>query len=230
MSETLRFVSNDLQIMALSFMAVVYILRIRWFLHFQAGRERQEKTGLPDTSSFKGVVYSWGNIGMPWAMESTRREIFFYCQFVIFHLAVAGSIAMSFIIPYAPLVMKSAVVVRTLQVIFGAAVGIGCYRLGRRLRHPVMRLISTPDDIFSLLLLTVWLFVSMLAAPNHPEQGEGVLITYFVMTAFFLVYVPFSKISHYLYYPFTRYYFGKSMGYRGVYPVKRGARQNPAKS
>jgi hypothetical protein len=42
------------------------------------------------------------------------------------------------------------------------------------------------------------------------------------------VYVPFSKISHYLYYPFTRYYFGKSMGYRGVYPLKRSSPANRA--
>jgi hypothetical protein len=42
------------------------------------------------------------------------------------------------------------------------------------------------------------------------------------MTAFFLIYVPFSKISHYLYYPFTRYYLGKSLGYRGVFPIRRG--------
>jgi hypothetical protein len=166
---------------------------------------------------------------MPWAMESTRQQIFFYLQFVIFHLAVAASIAMSFIIPYAPSLLEPSFVLRGLQGLFAAACSIGCYRLYRRLSKPAMRLISTPDDIFSLMLLTVWLFVSILAAPNRPDQGEGPLITYFIMTAFFLVYVPFSKISHYLYYPFTRYYFGKSMGYRGVYPVKRGPQPKPTK-
>ena len=30
MSETLRFVSDDLQLMALGFMAIVYALRLRW--------------------------------------------------------------------------------------------------------------------------------------------------------------------------------------------------------
>jgi hypothetical protein len=33
--------------------------------------------------------------------------------------------------------------------------------------------------------------------------------------------VPFSKISHYLYYPFTRYYLGKTLGRRGVYPMRK---------
>jgi nitrate reductase gamma subunit len=97
------------------------------------------------------------------------------------------------------------------------------------LSDPFLRQISTPDDYFSLILLTVWLFVSIWAVPNRPDQGEGPLLTYFIMTAFFLVYVPFSKISHYLYYPFTRYYFGKSMGYRGVYPIKRGPQPKSTK-
>jgi len=221
MSETLRFVSDDLQLMALSFMALVYILRIRWLLKFKASRERQAPSGSVNTSSFKGIIYSWANIAMPWSMESTRRMVFFYAQFVIFHLAVAANIGMSFVIPYAPTLMKPMVVVRLLQLLFAAAFLIGCYRLYRRLSSPAIRLISTPDDVFSLALLTVWSLLSFFAAPNRPDLDEGPLLAYFVMTAFFLIYVPFSKISHYLYYPFTRFYFGRTMGHRGVYPLRR---------
>ena len=93
----------------------------------------------------------------------------------------------------------------------------------RRIGSRYMRAISSPDDYFSLALLMVWLFFAVLAAPNDTTQGEWHVLTFFILTAFFLVYVPFSKISHYLYYPFTRYYFGKTMGYRGVYPVRRGS-------
>jgi len=229
MSETLRFVSDELQLVALGFMAVVYFFRIRWLLRFPAGRERQAPSGSPHTSSSKGIIYSWANIAMPWSMESSRKEFFFYAQFVVFHLAVAANIIMSFIIPYAPSLMKPMAVVRGLQILFALGCMIGCYRLYRRLSNPYIRQISSPDDFFSLILLTVWMFVSIWAAPNHPEHGEGALVAYFIMTAFFLVYVPFSKISHYLYYPFTRYYFGKTMGYRGVYPIKRGPDPKPTK-
>jgi nitrate reductase gamma subunit len=221
MSETLRFVSDDLQLMALSFMAIVYIFRIRWLLKFKASGERQAPSGDAGASSFRGIVYSWANIAMPWSMESTRHMSFFYLQFLVFHLAVAANIGMSFVIPYAPGLMKPLIVVRLLQILLAAACAIGCYRMYRRLSNPAIRLISTPDDFFSLALLTVWSFVSIFAAPNRPDLGEGPLMAYFIMTAFFLVYVPFSKISHYLYYPFTRFYFGRTMGHRGVYPVKR---------
>lgn len=229
MSETLRFVSDDLQLMALGFMAVVYILRIRWLLTFKASRDRQAKSENVNASSLKGIVYSWANVAMPWSMESTRQMSFFYIQFVIFHAAVAANIGMSFVIPYAPGLMKPMIVVRFLQILFASACAIGCYRLYRRLTNPAIRLISTPDDFFSLVLLTVWLFASIFAAPNRPDLGEGSLMVYFIMTAFFLVYVPFSKISHYLYYPFTRFYFGRTMGYRGVYPIKRVFQTKSAK-
>jgi hypothetical protein len=47
------------------------------------------------------------------------------------------------------------------------------------------------------------------------------MIAFFILTAFFLVVVPFSKISHYLYYPFTRIILGRTLGRRGVLPVRR---------
>ncbi|MEK7407389.1 MAG: hypothetical protein AAB225_20120 [Acidobacteriota bacterium] len=227
LSPLLAFVQDQLQIAALLFMAVVYALKIRWIFRFPAARDRQERTGDPATSARKGAAYSLVNVAMPWAMPSTRQHLLFYTQFVIFHLAVAASITMSFLIPYAPETIASSAAVRLLQALFAAAVLVGLWRLIRRVRDPYIRAISTPDDYFSLSLLIVWFGFSILAAPNQPQEGEWPLMVYFVLTAFFLVYVPFSKISHYLYYPFARWYLGKTLGYRGVYPVKRGG-ETPA--
>ena len=50
--------------------------------------------------------------------------------------------------------------------------------------------------------------------------SETLLIFYLYLTSFFLLYVPFSKISHYIYWPFIRFYIGKHFGHRGVYPPK----------
>ena len=207
---------------ALVFMAVVYTLRVRWLLLFKAGRERQAATGSPSTTRTKGIIYSWANIAMPWSMESTRTKAFLYLQFVLFHLGVAVAILLSFLIPYAPEALKSNAVLGSLRFLIGAAFIVSLIRLSRRISQKNMRAISSPDDYFSLVMLAVWLFFALMSVPNQPEQGEGVYLTYFFMTAFFLIYVPFSKISHYLYYPFTRYYFGKTMGHRGVYPIKSG--------
>lgn len=221
MSGFLYFSEHTLQEAALAIMAIVYTCRIIWFLRFNAGKERQGQTGSAQTTPTKGFIYSWANIAMPWAMESTRTKKFLYAQFVVFHLGVVAAIALSFIIPYGPAILEKAVVVLLFQLVIGAACLVGVLRFIRRVSDPYMRAISSPDDYFSLILLTVWFFFGVLAAPNNLAYGEWHLLTFFLLTAFFLIYVPFSKISHYLYYPFTRYYFGKSMGYRGVYPIKR---------
>jgi hypothetical protein len=221
-SPLLAFVQDELQIGALLFMALVYALKIRWIFSFPAARDRQAPGGNPATGPWKGGVYSLLSIAMPWTMASTRRHALYYAQFVVFHLAVAASIAMSFLIPYAPETIASPAAIRLLQALFGAAMVVGVWRLVRRIRNPYMRAISSPDDYVSLALLIVWFGFSILAAPNRPQEGEWPLLGYFLLTAFFLVYVPFSKISHYLYYPFARWYLGKTLGYRGVYPVKRG--------
>ena len=221
MSQLLHFCEHTLQEVALGFMALVYITRVVWFLRFKPAGERQAPTGSSDTTRARGILYSWANVAMPWAMESTRRKPFLYIQFVLFHIGVTAAIALSFIIPYAPGLLQYTALVWCFQISIGAAFVVGVVRLIRRFGSRYMRAISSPDDFFSLVLLTVWFLFAVLAAPNRTDGGEWHLLTYFFLTAFFLVYVPFSKISHYLYYPFTRYYLGKSLGYRGVYPIQR---------
>jgi nitrate reductase gamma subunit len=208
-------------------MVLVYITRLIWLFRWKGGKERQPSTnkqGPPDITRRRGILYSWGIIGMPWSMESSRKKLFLYGQFTLFHLGVVAGITLAFTISLVPAVLENTWVVTLLRVFLGTAFVIGVMRIIRRITTPVMRAISSPDDHFSLWLLTVWFFFGFLAAPNSTANGEWHLITFLLLTAFFLVYVPFSKISHYLYYPFTRYWFGKTMGYRGVYPLKRGAK------
>ena len=221
-SPLLHFAEDRLQIAALSFMAMVYALKVGWILRFPAARDRQARTGHGHTNPRKGALYSLGAIALPWTVLSTRQHPFFWAQFALFHVGVAVSIAMSFGIPYAPELITSPAAVLGLQLIFAVAFVIGLGRLIRRIVNPYVRAISSPDDYFCLTLLVVWFGFSFLAAPHDRERSEWPLLGYFFLTAFFLVYVPFSKISHYLYYPFARWYLGKTLGHRGVYPIERG--------
>jgi nitrate reductase gamma subunit len=222
MSGFLHFCEHQLQEGALVVMGLVYTARIIWLLRFKAGGDRQAPTGSQGMTPIKGILYSWANVAMPWAMESTRKRYLLYIQFVIFHIGVTAAIGLSFIIPYLPRLLDSTILVLFLQVVIGAAFVVGVVRIIRRVGSPYMRAISSPDDYFSLLLLTAWFFSAVLAVPNDASGGEGHLLSFFILTAFFLIYVPFSKISHYLYYPFTRYYLGKTLGHRGVIPSQRG--------
>ncbi|HUT54470.1 MAG TPA: hypothetical protein VM658_13860 [bacterium] len=218
-SPLLRFSEDKLQIIALLFMAAVYVIKVKWILKFTAGKERQKTTSTGRTDARKGAYYSLFNIFMPWTMSSYRQHPLFYLQFGVFHTAVAVSIAMSVAMPYFPGLIANHYLVLLMQALFGAAFLIGLGRLIRRIASPYMRAISSPDDYFSLWLLTVWFAFAFMAAPNRPELTELWLTGYFLLTALFLFYVPFSKISHYIFYPFTRWYLGKTLGHRGVYPI-----------
>ena len=220
MSELLHLSEHRVQEVALAFMAVVYVIRVVWITRWRAAKDRQPPAPGHRTSPAKGSAYSLANIAMPWAMESTRRNPWFYLQFAAFHLGVTANIALSFIIPYAPHWLDRAGFVWFLQAVIGSAFLVGCARLWRRATKPYVKAISTPDDYFSLGLLTVWFLLGVLAAPNSTARGEWHLVAYFLVTAFFLVYVPFSKISHYLYYPFSRFYLGRTLGHRGVFPLE----------
>jgi nitrate reductase gamma subunit len=144
---------------------------------------------------------------------------------VVFHLGVVAAITMSFVIADFPGLMNTPAVVLAFQILIWGACAVGVMRIIRRVGSKYMRAISSPDDYFSLVLLTIWFAVAALAAPfgvpEHQAVGTTLLITYYSVQTFFLLYVPFSKISHYLYYPFTRYYLGKTLGRRGVYPMER---------
>jgi nitrate reductase gamma subunit len=222
-SEQLRF-AHTLHWWALGFMALVYTIRVTWFVQrFKAGGERQAATGVPGrTTPKKGILHSWANVATPWAMESSRTQPFFYVQFVAFHLGVTAAILLLFVIPLAPGWLENPAVVLAFRIPIGAAFLVALGRIVRRFGDKYIRAISTPDDYFSLILLTVWFLFAFLAVPNSTASGEWHLLGYSYLATFFLVYVPFSKISHYLYYPFTRYYLGKSLGYRGVFPIQRG--------
>ena len=212
MSDFLYILENEVQIAALSFLGVVYVIRVIWLYRFRSQRERTYPAG----SAQSGIIRSLMNIAMPWAMESIRKKPGFYLQFVIFHLGVAAAISATFIIPYWPQFFESKAYVILFQVIVGAAFLVGIIRLVRRITNPAVRLISTADDYFSIILMTVYFAVAVLAIPNTYEKSEWPLILFFALTAFFLIYVPFSKIGHYLYYPFTRFFIGRTMGHRGV--------------
>ncbi len=211
---------------ALVVMAVVYSLRLWWLFRFKAGKDNSPPTAPQRTTAEKGARYSLFNVAMPWAMESTRNGFVFYLTFVVFHLGVAAGIGVAFLSTiYRPL-FEIPVVSYPVAALIGGAFLVAVYRIFRRLLRPVMRLISTPDDYFSLIMLTTWFALGVPTTAHLAKctifASENYLVAYLLLTSFFLLYVPFSKISHYLYYPFTRWWLGRALGHRGTMPLVKG--------
>jgi nitrate reductase gamma subunit len=226
MSQSTLHTAEIVHWIALAVMVVVYTMRIMWLLSFKKGKDRSSPGGEGRTSAQEGAYYSLFNIAMPWSMESTRRGLFFYLTFAIFHLGVTCGIALAFISTLAPEFVAHRVVATVFGAFIAGAFLVGIGRLIRRLTVPHMRLISTVDDYFSLIMLICWFGLGTVTQASiagvEGFANLGYLVVYLYLTSFFLLYVPFSKISHYLYYPFTRWWIGKALGHRGSLPVARG--------
>ena len=119
--------------------------------------------------------------------------------------------------PAFPAIFDQYVVSISYRILCALAVLAGLARWLRRILNPAMRTISTPDDHFSLLLLNGWYISGIFAAPM---RSESAVASFYLLAAFLHLYVPFSKIAHYIFWPFSRYYIGKHLGHRGVYPRK----------
>ena len=129
----------------------------------------------------------------------------------VFHVGVAVMIAMSFVISLAPQwltppVTTAVIVTQVLALI------AGIIRLVTRVRDPKMRAISSPDDYFALVYANL-LFITCIPATLHLPVWTEI---FFVLVAIIIAIVPFTKISHYIYYPFARYFYGAYLGRRGI--------------
>ena len=173
---------NRLQIGALLFMAVVYTLKDPVDFEIPRGPGPPGRAGDPGPMVRKGrsIRSSTSPCHGRWPAPASIRS--FTRSSSIFHIGVATSILMSFLIPYAPGLIASGIAIVAMQAIFAAAFLVGMVRMVRRVCDPYIRSISTPDDYFSLALLIVWLAFSFLAAPN--QKGEFVLLALFLPDGF----------------------------------------------
>lgn len=212
-SHALYLLQEPVQYIALSFMALMYIIKIRQMLKKPIPPEKAELKG----DRVAGALESLTNVLKPWSMESTRKNPFFYVEFIVFHIAVALTIGATFFIPLAPSLMTPAVS-KVFMLFMALAFLIGLRRIYRRLTVPEIKIISSPDDYFAICLMTVFFAVGFVAMWMWIDGSTDTswMWVFFLLTTFFLLYVPFSKISHYILYPFGRVNFGRTFGGRGV--------------
>lgn len=209
MSEsTLHFIEYELQAIALIWMGVIYTIKAIQLSRLPMPWERGEKAGKPGM----GVLKSYGSIFLPWSMESSRKHGWRWMAFGVYHIGALVAIINTFTSPFFPQIMTENVKL-LFVVLIAPSVLVGLFKLVQRLIKPELRHISTFDDFFSLVSLEFFLFFAVMAlAVNTPFWSTW----YYLITAFFLFYVPFSKISHYIYFFFAHALTGWRYGWRGI--------------
>ncbi len=198
---------------ALAFTVLAYLIKIRLLLKLPTVVDSTPPRG----NEIQGIRYAYLTLAMPRAVESQRRDWSSYFEFAGLHIAIAFNLGVAVAFPFLHEAMRKPSVIFTLQWILTLGAGIGIIRLANRLTRSEMRAISSLDDYFCLSMLTIWMLAGI---PAFSQESEAGLLAFYLLATVFLMYMPFSKISHFVYWAFLRYYLGKHFGHRGVYPRK----------
>jgi len=159
----------------------------------------------------KGLAYAFTLGMMPWAKESTRIHAVAYVRGIGFHVGIFAGLGALLISPFWDLLPAFLRTVLAIGLGLGALLGAagGVMRIAER--H--LRQISTADDHFAVWLVTAFLTVAALAVWN-----AAFVVPMYLVAALMLFYIPLGKIRHCIYFFFSRRFFGKFVGRRGVLP------------
>jgi len=208
-----HFAEYELQIIALAWLCLLYVIKIFQLSRLPMLRENAPRKG----SAIAGALRSYSSMFMPWSMESSRKHLYRWVEFGAYHVGAGIAILNTFTSPFAPGIMTEPVR-WAFAILIAPAFFFGLVKLARRITRPEIRLISTPDDYFALASVEVYFFTAIMALLINNPLWRTI---YFLITAAFLFYVPFSKISHYVYFFFAALFTGSRYGWRGVRPPVR---------
>ena len=88
--------------------------------------------------------------------------------------------------------------------------------LGRRLRHPVLKMLSNFDDYFSWFITTMPVITGLLAVAHLGARYETLLAIHILSFEAFLIWFPFGKLMHSIIVFGSRYTTGVTFTRRGA--------------
>lgn len=157
----------------------------------------------------QGILYAF-TLGMtPWEKESTRIHWIAYLRGIFFHVGIFTGLLVLLVSPWLSAIPGwitwSAVGLTGIGAVFGFT---GIYM---RLHGENERLLSLPDDYASVALTSLFTALAGLTL-----LVPAILPVLYLVTAFMLIYIPFSKIRHCVYFFYAKFFFGRHFGHRGV--------------
>jgi hypothetical protein len=198
-------ITRILAIIGLGVCALGIALRIRNIMNRPYRRELSKARG----KARRGVLYAF-TLGMaPWEKESTRRHWISYLRGILYHLGIFMAFAVLFASPWLSAIPQPILWLAILVAGVGAVFGFAGILM--RLTDENARVLSVPDDYLSVFLSSLFVTLAFftLLAP-------WVLPVFYLVAAVMLVYIPYGKIRHCVYFFYSKFFFGLSYGRRGV--------------
>jgi len=189
--------------------AVIFIIGLIIVLVTAQRRRYPSEIAPIKKSPAMGVLYAF-TLGMaPWAKESARLHWVAYLRGIIIHAGIF--IGAAFLIATPWLTLMPIWLRLFFACLFGVGALLGVAGFWLRLHDPTMHILSTPDDYFSLALVTLFL-----AAGSAVAAVPSLLPAFWVISGVTLAYTPFGKMKHSIYFAYERVILGQFFGRRGV--------------
>jgi len=198
-------ITRAVAIVALIVSIVGIAFRLQEILH----RPKKRDLSRPRGDVWQSLLYAF-TLGMaPWEKESTRMHWVAYVRGILFHVGVFMALAVFFVSPWLaaiPVILSGSAMLVTAV---GAVAGFA--GIWMRLAEDNLRALSLPDDYFSVFLTSLFTALAVVVL-----LWPVTLPLFYLAAAAVLVYIPFSKIRHCVYFFYSKFFFGQSFGHRGV--------------
>ena len=195
--------------LALGFLGI--LMRINTIMNRPFKEDLARKRGL----SGRGILFAF-TLGMaPWEKESTRIHWIAYLRGIFFHVGIFMAFGVLLASPWLEVLPGWLVWIGIAVTGFGAFFGFA--GIFMRLAGPNERALSLPDDYASVFLTSLFItlaFATLLA--------PALLPAFYVVTGIMGAYIPLSKIRHCVYFFYSKFFFGKGFGHRGVIGQPKG--------
>ena len=158
----------------------------------------------------RGVLYNFTVALLPSHKESARLHPAEFIAGVLLHVGVLAALAEILVLP-----VSADFALIGLRVLAGLGAVAALVLLVRRVRSPLLRALSSPDDYVAVLATG-----GLLVLAAFPALASGALLRAYATLLF--VYLPLGKLRHAVFFFVARADYGWRLGYRGVYPPARG--------
>jgi hypothetical protein len=160
------------------------------------------------------IIYSFLGAMNPRKKESAYLHLPTYAAGLFYHAGTFTSIVLYFLFFFNFHIEGSLRwgIISLLAVSGACGIGILAKRTAvRRLRH-----LSNLDDYVANILVTLFQFLTLALLVK-----EVFAPFYFLCVSLLLLYLPFGKLKHALYFFAARYHLGLFYGWRGVWPLRK---------
>jgi len=189
--------------------AIIFVVGVINILVSTQRRHYNSELAPRKGSPVRGVLWAF-TLGMaPWAKESARIHWVAYIRGIVLHLSIFVGAVFLLVTPWLTLIPEW--IHLSLAALFAAGAILGLAGFYMRISEKTLRILSTPDDYFSLALTTLFLASAAATAYNLKY-----LPAFWIISGIALSYAPLGKLRHFIYFVYTRIFLGSVFGRRSV--------------